>query len=108
MRILSTSDRAMSPYELARLAGYSSESYIKHALRQLHRQGLVMKLSKRNHSVCRLTDEGKRVVEQIIKPLILALNGHKTQLDRFRKTEPTREHLVTAMEMYSGALENSC
>ena len=67
-----------------------------------------MKLSKRNHSVCRLTDEGKKVVEQIIKPLNLAMNGDKTQLDRFRKTKPTEEHLVTAMEMYSGALENSC
>ena len=47
-------------------------------------------------------------VEKIIKPLILALNGDKTQLDRFRKTEPTEEHLVTAMEMYSRDLETSC
>ena len=104
VEILSTSDRAMSPYELAKLAGYASESYIKHALRQLHRQGLVMKLSKGNHSICRLTGKGKRVVEQIIKPLILALNGDETQLDRFRKAEPTAEHLTAAMEMYSRGL----
>lgn len=107
VKILSTSHCAMSPYELARLAGYASESYIKNALRQLHRQGLVMKLSKGNHSVCRLTDEGKRVVAQIIKPLVLALNGDETQVDRFQETHPTEKHLVTAMEMYSRDLETS-
>ncbi len=108
VRILSTSDRAMSPFELARLAGYASESYIKKAVGELHRQGLVMKLSKGNHSVCRLTDEGKRVVEQIIKPLVLTLNGDETQVDRFQETHPTEKHLVTAMEMYSSDLETSC
>lgn len=108
VRILSASHRAMSPFELARLAGYASESYIKKAVGELHRQGLVLKLSKGNHSICRLTDEGKRVVEQIIKPLVLALNGDEIQVHSFRKTEPTQEHLVTAMEIYSRNLETSC
>ena len=56
--ILSNSDRAMGPSELARLAGYKSESYIKGAIRRLYRQGFVSKLSKGNHSVCRLTEGG--------------------------------------------------
>jgi predicted transcriptional regulator len=108
VRILSTSHRAMSPCELARLAGYASESYTKKAVGELHRQGFVMKLSKGRHSVCTLTDRGKGVVEQIIKPLVLALNGDETQVHSFRETDPTVEHLVTAMEIYSRNLETSC
>ena len=105
VRILSTSHRAMSPSELAGLPGYASETYLKKALRELHRQGFVMRLSRGKHSVCRLTDGGRRVVEQIIKPLVLALNGDETQVDSFRKTEPTVEHLVTAMEIYARGLQ---
>jgi hypothetical protein len=67
-----------------------------------------MKLSKGNHSICRLTDEGKRVVEQIIKPLVLALNGDEIQVHSFRETDPKVEHLVTPMEIYSRNLETSC
>ncbi len=104
-RILSTSHCVMSPSELARLAGYASEGYIKKAVRELQRQGFVMRLSRGKHSVCRLTGWGKRVVEQIIKPLVLALNGDETQVDSFRKTEPTMEHLVTGMEIYARGLQ---
>jgi hypothetical protein len=104
-RILSTFHRAMSPSELAGLAGYASEGYIKKAARELHRQGLVMRLSRGKHSVCRLTNLGRGVVEQLVKPLVLALNGDETQVDSFRKTEPTMEHLVTGMEIYARGLQ---
>lgn len=67
-----------------------------------------MKLSKGRHSVCTLTDRGKGVVEQIIKPLVLALNGDETQVHSFRETDPTVAHLATAMEIYSRNLETSC
>jgi hypothetical protein len=104
VKILSSSDHAMGPFELARLAGYASESYTKNAVRKLYKQKFVMRLSKGCHSVCGLTDRGKRVVEQIITPLILALDGDEKQADKIRKVHPTEEHLVTAMEIYARGL----
>lgn len=105
--LLSNSDHAMGPSELAGLAGYKSESYIKGAIRRLYRQGFVSKLSKGNHSVCRLAEGGKAVVRHIIKPLILGLDGVEKQINWFSKTEPTEEHLVTAMEMYARGLKSN-
>jgi len=105
--ILSNSDRAMGPSELARLVGYESESYIKGVIRRLYRQGFVSKLSKGNHSVCKLAEGGKAVVRHIIKPLVLGLDGVEKQVNWFSKTEPTEEHLVVAMEMYAKGLESN-
>ena len=102
--VLSNSDWAVGPAELARLAGYESESYIKGAIRKLYRQGFVLKLNKGNYSVCRLTEAGKAVVKHAIKPLVLGLEGVEDQVDWFGNTEPTKEHLVTAMEMYAKGL----
>jgi predicted transcriptional regulator len=101
VKILSASDRAMGPSELARLAGYASESYTKNAVRKLHKQRFVRRLSKGNHSICMLTDKGRRVVERIIKPLVLCIHGDEKRVDTFQKTNPTEEHLTRAMEMYA-------
>jgi len=79
VKILSRSKRTIGPSELASLAGYASESYTKNAVRQLHKQGFVSRLSKGNHSICKLTEEGERVVKRIILPLNLALNGDKNR-----------------------------
>lgn len=105
--ILSASDRTMGPSELADLAGYASESYTKNAVRQLHKQGFVIRLSKGNHSICKLTRKGERVVKKIIKPLILGLNGDEKQAETFLRTTPTKKQLLAAMRMYEGSLKRS-
>lgn len=107
VKILSKSKRTIGPAELAGLAGYVSESYTKNAVRLLHRQGFVSRLSKGNHSICKLTKEGERVVEGIIQPLNLALNGDEKQMDMFRKTAPDKKCLLAAMKIYAKSLRKA-
>jgi predicted transcriptional regulator len=105
-RILSSANSAMGSSELTRVAGYVSKNYVKNAVRQLHKQGFVLRLSKGEHSICKLTDKGERLIKEIIEPLILALKGDERQVNRFKEIEPTEEHLVSAMEVYAKGLEN--
>ncbi len=43
----------------------------------------------------------------IIKPLVLGLDSVEKQVNWFRKTEPTEEYLVAAMEIYEKGLESN-
>lgn len=104
--ILPNANRAIGPSELAYLSGYVSESYIKGALRLLYKQGFVVKLSKCNHSLCRISKKGQAIVRHIINPLILGFNEVKDPSTWFSKIEPGQEDLMTVMDIYAKSLKS--
>ena len=50
---------------------------------------------------------GKSGCKAYNQALILGLDGVEKQINWFSKTEPTEEHLVTAMEMYARGLKSN-
>ncbi|MBW2032884.1 MAG: hypothetical protein JRI94_04725 [Deltaproteobacteria bacterium] len=67
------------------------------------------KIRKRmvKNTIAKITQGGRMVFEEILKPIVLIMNGKPHNDKIFRETEPAEEDLIKAMEMYAKNLEHS-
>lgn len=82
--------------ELAKRIGHSLR-ITKGALYDLARQGFAEKISHGKYSIAAIEEKGRKVVEQILMPMIEASEGRLN-------FEPTSQHLIYGMQMYRNKL----